>query len=479
MAIETSTNVLSSDPIEGVLGGLPVAEQTQDFFLVFQQTGGTSPEIIDQTAYFITYLVYSDGTVSKPAEDTVALNNLIQNFPVGERVNIRLDQGTALNSGLGGLKQLTAIGTQQPIITTQTGFNTSSFDSSSLVFIGQEDPIEIVTSTNLASYLFTAIKTSNTSVTAGALTGYNVEFGLGGTVLNSGNGTLTITPNDELDLINLKAQLKISNTFDFPRNIQYSIQLNRTGTWQTIRTGNFQVPGGAVDESYQIFKEVSGEDLTTGAQDPKFRIFIGSTDGFLTITNARLEIYNQSPPAGVLEFSVTSSGQIWNTGSAEGGKQWLTGSEFLSQNYGKTQRYSTIQPIQENNAYNMSPIETPFSLRIGDRIRFEYNKFKDYIIYDLITPDEANDGLLKLRVNKDIPDNIIMNNFILHRTNIKDPAYVIINATKNEDATNPDTDTQNFSGLILPQFPSERLINNLDNIIVNLKERGIIVDNLN
>jgi hypothetical protein len=44
-------------PIDGALGGLPVAERTSEYFAVFTGAGGTGPEIIDQTAVFISYLV--------------------------------------------------------------------------------------------------------------------------------------------------------------------------------------------------------------------------------------------------------------------------------------------------------------------------------------------------------------------------------------------------------------------------------------
>ena len=56
-------------PVNGALGGLPVAERNQSYFIVFQQAGGTGPEIIDQTAFFITYLVDENGNISKPSED--------------------------------------------------------------------------------------------------------------------------------------------------------------------------------------------------------------------------------------------------------------------------------------------------------------------------------------------------------------------------------------------------------------------------
>ena len=49
----------------------------------------------------------------------------------------------------------------------------------------------------------------------------------------------------------------------------------------------------------------------------------------------------------------------------------------------------------------------------------------------------------------------------------------ILNVDKDETVD----DFQSFSGLILPKYPTRELIDNLDNILINLKERGIITDN--
>ena len=103
----------------GVLGGLPVAEKNQEFFLIFKGVGGTGPEIIGQSAYFIEYLVDSEGNIFKPSENTSALNNLLQNFPINKPVNVTADEASAQNFQLAGQHTLTAIGLQQPILYSQ------------------------------------------------------------------------------------------------------------------------------------------------------------------------------------------------------------------------------------------------------------------------------------------------------------------------------------------------------------------------
>jgi hypothetical protein len=107
--------------IQGILGGLPVAEKNQDYFLIIEEAGDTTPEIIGQTQFKISYLVDSSLNVSKPSGDSIALSNVLQNFERQKNVVVRVDQGTVLNNQLAGLHQITAVGSLEPIGGTQIG----------------------------------------------------------------------------------------------------------------------------------------------------------------------------------------------------------------------------------------------------------------------------------------------------------------------------------------------------------------------
>jgi len=491
-----STNVLSNEPIVGVLGGLPVAEQTQDYFLVFQQAGGTGPEIIGQTAYFITYLVKSDGTVSKPSEDNDALLNLQQNFPVGKPVVVRLDQGTALNSVLGGEHVLTAIGRQQPICYTQTDFYVNTFTTASdqFKFILQGNGIEYDPETGAADlvdyrgYIAKNDFSGTSDLPKGTITGYDYRVDLDEDVVTSDltNGIIEIDGNNNflLESLGIKAVVRVKKVGDvnFPtigRPFKFRLEVNKTGTWEEVAVQNNYVSNAA--QSFTINFSLEGLDLTNSGDNVSFRI---TTDylfplGYFELLWAELGISDQSPPPGLT--SITASGNQWVTSDytpPENTPVWLTASTFLSLNYGNQQDSSVFNTA---DGFNLSPIVVPFEIRKGDRIRFRYSKKYDYAIYDIIPPNCSNDGLLKIQI-KDLPfkgDSDFIrnsyNNFIIHRTDGQDPLYIILDVDKNKAAGG----TQNFSGLILPKYPTQELIDNLDNIIINLKERGIIVDNLN
>ena len=112
----------------------------------------------------------------------------------------------------------------------------------------------------------------------------------------------------------------------------------------------------------------------------------------------------------------------------------------------------------------------PFNVEVGDRIRFEYNKETDYTVYEVIEPSGDVDGKLKLRLNTLVPSSVNLDNFVLHRVNNNNPAYIILDVKK---VNSPD----NFNGVILPEYPTKKLKDNLDNIIIDLKSRGVITDN--
>ena len=103
------------------LGGLPVVEQTQAFIAAFKGVISSTPEVIDNSSFFITYLIDKNGNISKISEDSDAENNVTQNFLKNEKVIVRVDQGTLLNPQLNGEHTITSLGSFIPILITQTG----------------------------------------------------------------------------------------------------------------------------------------------------------------------------------------------------------------------------------------------------------------------------------------------------------------------------------------------------------------------
>ena len=113
---------LTIPPVNGILGGLPVAERNSEYFVVVKEVGDTSPEIIGQSQFKIVYLCDSQLNVSKPsAGGGPALININQNFERQRNATVRVNQGTVLNQQLAGTHKITAVGSLEPIGGSQIG----------------------------------------------------------------------------------------------------------------------------------------------------------------------------------------------------------------------------------------------------------------------------------------------------------------------------------------------------------------------
>jgi len=457
------------EEVKGALGGLPVAERNTNYFAVFKQVGGTGPEIIGQTAYFITYLVDENGNVSKPADDEISLNNLIQSFPTNGNCIVRQDAASALNSILAGKQKVAAIGRQQPILYSQTGYGTGSFSTAISFSIQNSSPGSEYG--ELLDYRGNMSRTSQYNLTtANYITNYTTvtqtpDAGAG--VFNTSNGTYTLTPDVDLTSVTFRISFEVINPSFNPRSLKLGLYVDNAGAYSKLTDYEQIVDPGGVQSNFSY--TATGFTLQNGGNDPKFIIRNEVADNFLYLEWINFQIQLQNPAP----FSdAGSGGDFWTTGSAPVYGQWLTASAFLSQNYGNIQD-STFIRNQAASGYNLSPIISPFKVQIGDRIRFEYNKQKEYYIYDVIEPDKDPQNLLRLRINDFVPNATELNNFILHRTDITDPAYIILDIDKDNEAG----DTQDFNGILFPEFPSKKLKDNIDTILIDLKEKGIITDN--
>ena len=144
---QNQLSIQTGEEINGILGGLPVASQTQEYFVVFDEAGSTGPEIIDKTQFRITYLVDSQLNTSKPTDEGDAALNATQNFEKSKLCNVRADNATVLNQNLTGKQSIYDIGSLQLISTTEYGkavneyIHTMSFDGVGGQLVGEAENI--------------------------------------------------------------------------------------------------------------------------------------------------------------------------------------------------------------------------------------------------------------------------------------------------------------------------------------------------
>jgi len=120
----------------GTKPSTPVAEQNQTYFAYWNGIGGSRPEYMNGSSYFIKYLIDINGNVINPEPytettniDAVALHNLKANFEIGKRATVKLIEpdptqisAPSANS-LKGTHTIAHVGRIIPILVTETGEN--------------------------------------------------------------------------------------------------------------------------------------------------------------------------------------------------------------------------------------------------------------------------------------------------------------------------------------------------------------------
>jgi hypothetical protein len=202
----------------------------------------------------------------------------------------------------------------------------------------------------------------------------------------------------------------------------------------------------------------------SGLTDFAQRIFFSNTpktytDGSTTLQPAfEFKLKSQNPVVPVQEpqpdyFTVGS-----NTSTI------LTASQELSDEYGNYQVLPTA-----SSDFGFSPINIPFVVQPGDKIRFSYNQDNIFTIFNVSAPPTSS--RLYLTLDRAPGNDINLRNFVLYR-NLNDGKFITLDVFKND----PAIGEVDFTGIIIPKYASPNLKKNASEIVSKLKTDGIIED---
>jgi hypothetical protein len=491
----------------GYNSGTPCVEQNQTYMAYFEGVGGTGPEIIDQTAYFIKHLIDSQGNVAKPEPNSPALYNLIDNFEPGKKATIKLISNDPLllsnpnSSDLTGNHKITHVGRITPILVTETGKSDNNYATTMSFGPSSSIVVEAVGEVGARSTLSTSIVSANTVdwtnlpfdtptyTGSGAWTGDGSPF-----TAASGSSTA----NTRVKFI---VKLYVQNLFtplisddpgyddtEYGSNDLY-IRILKDGSEEIYvsnsipidRYTNGYAGGPNILESSYIdftpgstftvqYKAFSNDDHVD------FRILGANSDQYDTSINI-LQEHPTSPAGSTLVdpiFGVNSvkSPYLYIIDQASENYSILvfSTSSYRLYNSGLTQNL----PTASADNMNFSPITLPFSsVSPGDYIRFEYNKDQVYCITEVGDYITGGSSTLSMKVTPNIGSydglntgNITENHFVIYRI-VNDGTYVVLDVPK----TSPGS---SFTGIIQPEYISQELKNNYSNIIQDLTSKGLI-----
>ena len=463
-------------------GVLPAVEQNQTYFAYFNGIGGTSPELLGQTAFFIKYLIDKDGNITKPKSSDISLINLYSNFEFGKLATVLPQVATQTAADLIGDHTITDIGTIQPLLITETGSAPSAFIPT-MSFV-QYDSID---QANAPEFSFLAKKSSTFNFSGNNIPmTYNTEVSDPSNSYNPSTYEYTVPFNTSDYGIQLSFQAAIAiappanSSFYFYISIQKStdggtnwsnlfiqeylppnpnptrVNVGSVATWNTsgwsYKVGAINVgasgdnAGGSPNQTGATFYNYVKSFPSNFNQNDKIRVLIGksvsdgsnpivygsdsTTETFFTVTS------NYNPL-----LTVTSS--YWDGATYPlndnnfSSSQYLTASlklsSFINTNYVQITPTASL-------SMSFSPIILPANIQPGDYIRFEYDPSKQSRIYEV---GNLDDGRTTLRIYPPIPTGSKLDHFVVYRV-VKDGNYIILNKPKKSGA--------NLTGFIQPKY---------------------------
>lgn len=145
------------------------------------------------------------------------------------------------------------------------------------------------------------------------------------------------------------------------------------------------------------------------------------------------------------------------SGSVNDAANHIVSSVSLGQRWGSTQLDVT------NSGFGS--IVTPFTIQTGDEFRFEGTELYSYMVVDVVKPID-NGGVIKVKLDRDIRSGSKSLDHFLIRRYVDDGAMILFDSSKGSGASGPS--------LISPQYVTETLDKGIDEIILDLTNKGLI-----
>jgi len=437
--------------------GDPNVQSLGTYFAYFDYLGGTTPELTGKAAAHILYLIGSDGTVQNPSISSSYYYNLIDSFEAGKKANVILNAISGNPQTIGNIPIIAGGAIPMPILASQTGSDITPYPTISFYNPATSPP-------NYVSSFST-----NTQVIPGAL-----YFILD---LNTNIGTLPATITQVGDNIEVQTTTNLTRiAIQAVLELYFNDNLNTTSTPSQVYVYLQESPDNGT-----TWNNIGGDDFTINDNQSLTRTItsnyviptVGNRYRCIIINEAFIPVANQSSQltiggAGgstlnVIQDIPASNAQVvlaseyFTTGSSS--KNVLTGSQFTSSVYNPQRPLTQYSPASGSGYFSF----LPFSLKVGDQIRFEGDEGQVYTIID------ANAQF------HNVPFNLILDRNIVDGTNLN--SFLIRRFDPNPNFITLDTNLASYQGgggFILPQYTTNELQANFDRIIKDLKEKGLI-----
>ena len=495
--IQGDFNTLTNDG--SGYGALPAAEKNQTYFAYFSSVGGTGPELIDQTAYFVKYLIDAQGNVVTPQPNSIDVLNLIQNFEAGKIVNVTSLEGTTLFNSLLGTKTVTDIGRIETILTSETGSGRRDYITTMSFSQGGTS----LQTSFIPDFSFSAKKVNTSTITATTFTTVDYPYELFDPSSSYNNSTYTYTFSTSSYDYSTKVVFKASMLVNglSASEVLYMQIIESTDNFVTSQSLDIEVASPGANFSNSITPPI--QSIITTEEGKIYRAQGGSSNlGYLNYIQTlpqtfesgsrirvRYKLESLSPFSPSL-LLVGSSPNTLNTSfvattnysnaleveapywvalsypTSSNVTQSLITSVKLTNILNPQSDYTQINPT---SSLGFSTIFSPSYLLPGDYIRFEYDKTKMSKIYNVSTFTVGSVGLAQIDIMPPVPSGSILDHFTVFRINPNAGNQIILNVPKPTGTTG-----QQLTGFIKPQYASQEIEDNFTTIIQKLAAEGLL-----
>jgi hypothetical protein len=449
-----------TDGDSGTFGKLPTVESLKNYIAYCDVIGGWTPEKMNASGAIIKYLIKDDGTIIIPNTSENSLNINKGTFESGERIIIE-SQGFS-SGGASPFRNIIRGGTRiETIFYNQIGHTPAQFTNSiELTDFGQFGGV----TSNYQGRV--GISASYATPTAFEEVKFHQIISTG-----SNTGFIVTSPTRRFQISNSMISEGVALTLKaniFVRNNSPSIQ---SSAWARIKDSTGQVIGEtrgieAPGAGYGLINpqttgEIKWTQTLTSDQlvnNRQYFIEIISGHNFNSIlTSSRFKV-EQSP---IPTSNITAS-NLFSTSSTEPTWLFTTSSDFIS-------FYGNENVFQKDiSGSGFFPIKNPLLFERGDEIRFEGDENKVYIISEASIQSPVFPFFpqwLKIVLDRPITGSVNVNEFLFRRY-VNDAGAILFEGERPQGSQPPF--------IIRPEFSSPGLNKSIDQIILELTEKGLI-----
>jgi hypothetical protein len=472
----------------GTYGKLPTVESLKTYIAYCDWIGGWPPEYENASAMNVLYLIKADGTVVIPNTSKDSLSIMQQTFQTGERVFI-----SAKNSNISSTNPYRTVirgGSHiEPILYTQSGSAPNAKFSGSILLQDVDLTNGTITSDKSQDYRgdyasvtnisdFNSLNLPLTSITTQNNVPISTDplFGKGYTVQS-----ITITEGCNLTFT---PQFAVSNYSTYP-GLTFKISLYKSTTTPGLSTfiASTTSTGTPINSSVQLYNTsftVPNSDLEVNiiyyiqiqitSLGSSFASF--STGGPVIISGGSMLFKVAQYPTFITPFSSSGYNTIWGYGNPSTHPYIITSSKPQLTDY--FENPEIIMKSVDGSGFNN--IQLPWSIKIGDEFKFEGREDFAYMVKNVYGAADSGSGRvfqtgsLEVHFNANLPvsasSSVFNLDHFLIRRYVDDAAQNIITGFRPPGSEGPY--------LVKPEFVVPELNKNIDEVILDLTQKGLI-----